>query len=536
MRRVWGTLLALAAAGGAHAGDEPTLRKAIDREIQSEWERQKIAPAPLADDASFLRRITLDLTGTIPACGETVAFLKDADPAKRAKAVERLLEDPRFGTSMATEWDLVLFGRNPSNPEIRKREGFQKWLAERFSKNVPYDEWVRELILAEGNSAEQGAPAYLIQFRGQALETAEAVSKVFMGAQIRCARCHDHPNDKWSQKDFYGFAAFFARLAVIDGGGGEGKKKLWLGEKSTGDLMFTGPAKDAKPGQKGEPISAKYLDGPVVEEPALPAGFKEPDWRTLKTAPPKPGFSRKEKLAAWITAPENPFFARAIVNRVWDHFFGRGFVNPVDDLRMDRPGSHPELMKKISGELVARKFDLKWLMREIALSETYQRGSAGEVRDAKGGYDRFRLRALTAEEMVAALREATGFNAATALDPKAQLPGAFAEYAVRYMAQTTDGRGEFQGSVSERLFMNNSSQVRQLIGRRKGNLADAVLSSSEPWEARVDRIFLQILSREPRREERERFVKFVTGGPKPDPLVEDAIWVLLNCGEFRFNH
>jgi len=178
-----------------------------------------------------------------------------------------------------------------------------RWLAERFAKNVPYDQWVRELILAEGNSAEQGAPAFMIQFRGQALETAEAVSKIFLGTQIRCARCHDHPSDKWSQKDFYGFAAFFARLAVVDGGGGEGKKKLYLGEKSTGDLMFTGPAKDAKPGQKGEPISAKYLDGPVVEEPPLPQGFKEPDWRTIKTAPPKPGFSRKERLAAWITAP-----------------------------------------------------------------------------------------------------------------------------------------------------------------------------------------------------------------------------------------
>jgi hypothetical protein len=532
-----GSCLVLALIG-LGAADETPLRAVIDREIQADLERQQVTPAPTADDATFLRRVTLDLVGTIPGHDEVLAFLKDADSDKRAKAIDRLLDDPRHATHEATLWDLVLFGRNPSNSEVRKRDAFQKWLAEKFAKNEPYDAWVRELLLAEGNSAEQGAPLFLVQFRGQALETAESVSRLFLGTQIRCARCHDHPSDRWTQKDFYGLSAFFARLAVVDGGGAEGKKKYFLAEKSTGDLMFTGPAKDAKPGQKGEPISAKYLDGEKLEEPPVPKDFKEPDLKNAKTAPAKPLFSRKEKLAAWITAPENPFFARAAVNRVWAQFLGRGFVNPVDDLKDDARASHPALFKALADAFVASRFDLKGLIREIANSRAYQRASTGEASDAHGGYDRFHLRALSAEEMMAALRAATGFDAAAAPGKPAesQLPSAFADYMVRYMGSVTDGRGEFQGSVSERLFMNNSGQIRQLIQKKKGNLCDAILSSPEPWEARVDRMFLTVLSRPPGSGEREKFVAYLKGGAKPDALVEESIWVLVNCGEFRFNH
>jgi hypothetical protein len=509
------------------AAEEPSLRKVIDREIDAHLERLKLSPAPPADDATFLRRITLDLVGTIPTAAEVQKFLADTDPAKRSKAIDRLLDDPRYAAHQATQWDLALFTRNPANSEVRKREAFQKWLTEQIAKNAPYDKWVLDLFLAEGNAADQGAPLYLAQFRGQPLETAEGVTRLFLGTQIRCARCHDHPSDKWTQKDFYGFAAFFARLVVVDGGGAEGKKKFMIGEKSTGDLMFTGPAKDAKPGQKGEPISAKYLDGAVVEEPPVPKGFKEPDLKNAKTAPPKPLFSRREKLAAWLVAPENPFFAKAAVNRVWTQYLGRGFYNPVDDLKEDDKATHPALLKALRDGFVARKFDLKELTREILNSRTYQRASAGE---SKSDYDRFRLRPLSAEEMMTALKAAGGGEG---LEAK---PSNLSEYFVRYMGSVTDGRGEFQGSVSERLFMNNSGQIRQLLQRKKGNLADQILSSSDPWEARIDRMFLSVLGRLPRGTEKEKFLAHLKDPAKPDAAVEEAIWVLVNCGEFRFNH
>src|SRR5688572_15095459 len=205
-----GNWLILAALLGVAAGaDEPPLRAIIDREIDAHLGRLQITPGPLADDATFLRRATLDLIGTIPAADEVEKFLADKDPEKRSKAVDRLLADPRYATHQSTQWDLALFTRHPANSEVRKRESFQKWLIQRFEKNVSYDKWVLDLFLAEGNAAEQGAPLYLTQFRGQALETAEGVTRMFLGTQIRCARCHDHPSDKWTQKDFYGFAAFF---------------------------------------------------------------------------------------------------------------------------------------------------------------------------------------------------------------------------------------------------------------------------------------------------------------------------------------
>ena len=531
-----GSWLILAAMLGiAAGGDEPPLRAVIDREIEAHLGRLQITPGPLADDATFLRRVTLDLIGTIPTADEVEKFLGDKDPEKRSKAVDRLLNDPRYASHQATLWDLALFTRHPANSEVRKRESFQKWLTQQFANNVSYDKWVLDLFLAEGNAAEQGAPLYLAQFRGQALETAEGVTRMFLGTQIRCARCHDHPSDKWTQKDFYGFAAFFARLVVVDGGGSEGKKKFMIGEKSTGDLMFTGPAKDAKPGQKGEPISAKFLEGNVVAEPPVPKDFKEPDLKNAKAAPAKPLFSRREKLAAWLVAPENPYFAKAAVNRIWTQFLGRGFYNPVDDLKEDDKATHPALLKALREGLVARKFDLKAFIREIVHSRAYQRASSAAPGEAQGGYERYRLRPLSAEEMMASLRAASGADAPTP-DGKPAIPGSLSEYFVRYMGNVTDGRGEFQGSVSERLFMNNSGQIKQLLQRRKGNLADQILSSSDPWEARIRRMFLSVLGRPPRPQEQEKFLAHLKGAAKPDAAVEEAIWVLVNCGEFRFNH
>jgi hypothetical protein len=531
----WLLLGAVLSGAAARGADDLPLRELIDREIEARLEALKVAPGPAADDATFLRRVTLDLAGTIPSADEVTEFLADADPAKRARAADRLLAGPRYAAHQAAQWDLALFGRSPANSEVRKRDVFQKWLTEQFEKNVPYDRWALDLLLAEGNAAEQGAPLFLVQFRGQPLETAEAVTRLFLGTQIRCARCHDHPSDRWTQKDFYGLAAFFARLVVVDGGGSEGKKKYMIAEKSSGDLMFTGPAKDQKPGQKGDPIPAKFLDGGAVLEPPLPRDFKEPDFKNAKGPLQKPLFSRREKLAAWITAPENPFFAKAAVNRVWTQFLGRGFYNPVDDLKEDEKATHPTLLKALRDDLVARRFDLKGFIREIVNSRTYQRASTDDSGELQGGYERFRLRPLSAEEMMAALRSAAGVESASA-DGKPASSSGLSEYFVRYMGSVTDGRGEFQGSVSERLFMNNSGQIRQLLQRKKGNLADAILAGADPWESRVDRMFLSVLGRPPRPQEREKFAAHLRGAAKPEAAVEEAIWVLVNCGEFRFNH
>jgi hypothetical protein len=518
--------------------EEKPLRQLIDSEVRAAWQRQKIVPAGRSDDAAFIRRIYIDLAGTIPKLDETRQFLQDTAPDKRAKLINRLLEDPRYASHMADIWQPILIGRQPAHPEVQQHHAvLRQWLTDKFAKNEPYDRWVRELLRAEGNSPENGPPLFYMQFNGRAEETAVAVSRIFLGTQIQCAQCHDHPLDKWTQLDFFGMAGFFARLGVADGGVVQGKRRLVIAEKSTGEVLFTGPVAKQRPGRKGTPVPPRFLGGDALEEPALPKEFKEPKVKAGQ-APPKPLFSRKEKLVEWLTAADNPNFAKAIANRLWGQFMVRGLVHPVDDLRDSRPVKLPQLFQALYEELVRHQFDLKWFIRELVNSETYQlsmgNGSGADC------YAQRRLRPLSAEEMLAVLREATGFDAAARASGKpddAKLPFLLVRDVTRECGEPMDGRGEFQGSLSERLMVNNSSDLRQLIRRRKGNLMDALLSSTAPWEERVEQLYLTVLSRPPRDEERKRFVEHLTSDPKnPEPLVEEAIWVLLSCGEFRFNH
>jgi hypothetical protein len=502
-------MLALLALAPAVRADVP-LRQIIDVEVKKAWEREKITPAGRCDDAAFLRRVYLDLAGTVPTHDEAIKFLQDGDAQKREKLVDTLLAAPRFAAHQADVWDLTFFGRNPPNGDAtRKRDGFKKWLAGKFAKNEPYDRWVRDLLLAD----QEGSELFFVQFRNQPEDATMAVSRIFLGTQLQCARCHDHPFASWTQKDFYGMAGFFVRLVVLDGAGEKGVKRYRLGEKSSGEVLFTGAAKDQKPGLKGEPVKAKFLGGSVLDEPALPKDFKEPELKNAKELP-KPKFSRKEKIAEWVTAPANPYFTKAVANRVWGQFMGRGIVHPVDDFDGKNKPSHPELLEALTKQLAEHKYDLKWYVRELVLSETYQRSAAGIGGDALPTcFERARVRPLSAEEIMVTLRVVTG----TEVKPGNENT----EYYLRYFGEPMNGRGEFQGGLSEHLFLNNSSQLRQLIQRKPGNLADKVLTSTEPWEKRVDRLFVTVLSRLPKPEEQKRFVAYLTASGKPEALVEE---------------
>ena len=259
-------------------------------------------------------------------------------------------------------------------------------------------------------------------------------------------------------------------------------------------------------------------------------------------APPKPLFSRKEKLAEWVTAADNPYFARAVANRVWAQFLGRGLVHPVDDLKVANKASHPELLDALTQQMKDHRFDLKWYIRELVNTQAYQLSSKGPGTEAlPRWFERGRVRPLSAEEMLAAFRQATGFDAAAraaGVKPgEEKLPGNVKTYMTLYFGEPTTGRGDFQPGLTEHLFLNNSGELRQMIQRRKGNLADTLLSSQLSPEERVDHLYLAVLTRLPRPAERERFVAHLTSDPKKaDALMEEAIWVLLNCSEFRLNH
>jgi hypothetical protein len=527
------SLIALLLSASLSFAQDKPLRQVIDAEIKAGWQKESIAPAGRSSDSVFLRRVYLDLVGVIPSYEETTAFLKDADPAKRSKVIDKLLADPRCATQQAHYWDLVLFGRHPQNVfDTRKHDNFTRWMAAQFAKNEPYDRIVKNILTGE----QEGAEMFYVQYRNAPEEAATAVARVFLGTQLQCARCHDHPFEHWTQKDFFGMTGFFVRLVVTDNGGPEGKRKFKINEKSTGDVLFAGSVKELKPGQKGEPIKPRFLGSKEdLKEPALPKDFKEPVIKA-KMEYPKPAFSRKDKLAEWVVAKENPYFARAIANRVWSQFMGRGFVHPVDDLgSKDKTPSHPALLKAIANGVAEHKFDLKWLIREIVNSEAYQIADNGPVAEAMPSmYERARVRPLSVEELMPSLGVATANGA----DWAAKSQDATPEYMMRFFGEPTDGQGQFQGSLAEHLFLNNAGSLRRLCQPRKGNLADAILTSKDPWEAKVDRMFLSVLSRTPSAAERERFVNHLSAGDaKMTPqLVEDAIWVLVSCSEFRFNH
>lgn len=525
MLRRWLPALALVLAPAGARADEP-LRAVIDRELSAAWKKENLTPAGKSTDAEFLRRVYLDLVGTIPTHDEAVKFLADTGAKKREKLIDALLADPRFAAAQANVWDLALFGRNPGNPsDTRTRPAFKAWLTKQFADGVTHDKLVKELLRAE----QPGSEMFLVQFRNAPNDATVAVSRLFLGTQLQCAQCHDHPFDVWTQKDFYGVSGFFVRLVVQETSAGN-VRNFTIGEKWSGEVLFSGNAKDAAPGKKGNPVKPKFLGGDELAEPPTPKDFKEPAPKSGEKLP-KPAFSRKEKLAEWVIAPENPYFANATVNRVWAQFMGRGVVHPIDDFNKDNAPSHPVLLAALAKGFVAQKYDLKHLVREIVNSEAYQLSGIGASKAAlPEWFERARVRPLTAEEIVAAMRTANSF------EPNPKEPNANWEYFLRAFGEPTNGLGEFQGSLSEHLFLNNSDQVRQLFRRKKGNLADQLLTSTEPWEKRVERLYLSVLSRPPKPKELEAFVSYIKREPKPDAAVEDAIWVLLNSSEFRFNH
>src|SRR5262249_33006792 len=273
-QKLWFVLLSTAVTlvaplHGLRAQNRP-LRDVVDAETSAAWKRENVLPAKPGTDAEFLRRVYLDLVGTIPTYAETVTFLDNKEPDKRAKLVDRLLADPRYAQHQADVWDLLLFGRNPPGYDTHKRNGFQTWLRSRFEKNVPYDAWARELLRADGTSAENGA-LYYVQYRNAPEDASEAISQTFLGVQLHCARCHDHPYENWPERDFLGMAAFLARLEVVQVGKKGNENVYAIGERNSGDIQFTGPAKDSAPGKKGSQVKPKFLRGEALEEPEPPA-------------------------------------------------------------------------------------------------------------------------------------------------------------------------------------------------------------------------------------------------------------------------
>ena len=513
-----------AAAASADVLDAQQLTARIDQALASSWERAKIEPAPVADDAQFLRRIHLDLVGKIPSVAELHAFLADTRADKRALAVEDLLRRGAHAQHFANTWRALMLAGAPENIESNILvPQFDTWLRLRFAVNMPYDRLVTELLTATVETNMQQNPAAMNArrfvptpaafFQANELkreQIAASTSRIFLGVQVQCAQCHDHPFAHWTRKEFWSLAAFFDAPAPA---GGERRK----------------PA-------AGSANAILIPETQITVEPAFLDG-SQPDWQS--------GSSKRELLSRWITQTDNPFFARAAVNRLWDHFLGRGFVHPVDDLDKANPPSHPELLDEMAQQFALHHFDLNYLIRAITLTRAYQLTSQSPSTsdDDLSQFARMPLRRMTSDQLFASIVQATGFREERKPAQRGvalpDLTSAAAEFRNRFADQSVP-RTEAETSILQALALMNGKLISDATDLAKSETLVAVAEA--PFlttPERVETLFLATLSRKPAPDELAELVGYVeSGGAAKDPkkALTDIFWALLNSAEFALNH
>lgn len=520
---VFGLVLLAAAVG--RADEARDLAERIDRHLQARWKSDGITPAPLADDAEFLRRVTLHLAGTVPAVAEARTFLAETSVEKRAALVDSLLESPHYLTNFSNVFRQFLMPEGSTDFQVRAQiPGFEAWLRQHLARNTPYDVLVRELLTVPLDTGRvmvaspetMGAASPLGFFQSKQVKPenlAAATSRMFLGLRIECAQCHDHPQDVWKRHQFWGYAAFFAGIERVD------RNEEFVGRVKE---VFDRRELTIPDPQVDRVVQATFLDG------------SSPQWRTR--------VSSRRELADWITARSNPFFARATVNRLWAHFFGLGFVNPIDDFSATNPPSHPELLDEIAADFAAHDYDLKYLMRAITLTRAYQATSA-QSHESQGQpqqFARMSVQGLTGEQLFDSLARAIGdFNGV--LPPQDPLgmtsPRAeFLELFAADAASTTDR----QTSILQALALMNGTFTATATSLEQSATLTAIVDFPLIDDGqRIDALFLAAVSRYPRPHERERLVRYVaSGGPTGNSraALADLFWALLNSSEFLFNH
>lgn len=497
----------------ALAAFEP--RGPIDQAVKEQLTRLNIPPAPRCDDATFLRRVTLDLTGRLPTVAETEAFLADASPDRRDGLIDRLLEGQEYPQWFAQKWMMIL--RNE-----RKSPGYQygtyalsRWLQRAFSENMPYDQFVRGIVAASG-SPDTNPPSTWYRSVQDLESRVEDVAQLFLGQRIQCARCHHHPFEKWSQRDYYHLAAYFSTVATKPG--------------STPDqpILFT---RTAVP-------TARH---PRTGETLHPAGLD------AKAEPLPPTHDPRSALVDWMVQAENPYFAKALVNRYWKHFFGRGIVDPEDDLRVTNPPSNAMLLEQLARDFVDSGYDLKRLIRAICRSETYQRAATANefnLQDPKC-YSRCYPRRMTAESLLDAidgvLETKTKFAGVPLGTPARALPDtSFDSYFLTVFGRP-DGKTacecerSTESNLAQSLHLLNSGEILKKLADPGGRAARYASETERPVKEKVRELYLAALSRLPT--DQEVAVALEHLGAQPTAThYEDLIWALINTKEFCFNH
>lgn len=514
--------------------DRP-MQNEIDRIVQTKLRLLQIEPAPLAADEEFLRRAYLDAIGRLPEPEEVREFVADTDPDRRSRLIDRLLDRPEFADWWALKW-IDRLGGNNRFVGLWGAVKYHQWVRHAMAANVPEDEFARAILTADGPNYAAPPAGFWRRLRlggiGANIDpllSAEEVSQLFLGVRLQCARCHNHPGERWTQDDFYGLAAFFSRIRFKDGP----YVNHQYDKENTIFLADAAPLADPR---TGETVAPRVLDGRAMVEAASARG--------AGALPPDP---RKE-LAAWVTAPDNPYFARTSANRIWYHLFGRGIVEPVDDFRISNPPAHPELLDYLADQLVSYRFDRKHVIRLILNSATYQTSSRTTPTGADDAryFSHYPVRLLQAEQLLDAISQATGVPEAFPGRPPGTRAAQLADGEYKHAFLEAFGRpARAMACECERDPTTNLGQALHLISGRtvQGKLADdsgraAQLAGSDlTAEQIVDELYLATLSRPPSAAEQRLLAARI-----PDEkgtrraAVEDALWTLINLDEFLFQH
>lgn len=483
----------------------------IDRHVWDKLAKLGIPPSELADDATFLRRVYLDVIGTLPTATEAREFLADTDQKKRAKLIDKLLERPEHADFWATKWaDLLRVDRDvlTANGAV----AFHRWLREQFAANRPYDQFVRDILTAEGKVTAVG-PAGLYKALDKPEVMSRSLSQVFLGVRIECAQCHHHPSDRWGQDDYFALAGFFTGITRKPNGGNE--------------AVVSSGGTDLKHPRTGKPISTRVLGG-------KDATFAD---RT----------DRRVVLADWVTSPENPYFSRVIVNRLWAHHLGRGLIDPIDDLRLTNPAGNEPLLAALAKHLVENKFDLKAVTRTILNSRVYQlAGPTKANSDDEQNFSHARSRTLPAEVLLDAVCQVTGvpekFNGTPEGTRAIQLwdnrmPSYFLQLFGR-PARTSvcECERSTEPSIAQALHLMNAEEIEAKIRSRKG-VARKLADSEKSPAVIVEELYLSTHARFPTKHEQETLLKLFDGKEAITrrEATEDVLWTLLNTKDFLYN-
>ncbi len=496
-------------------------KTSIDRLVVRKLDELGLIPSEPCTDAEFARRSSLDIVGLLPDRSAVADFERDARPDKRSRWVDSLLARPEYADFFATKWTAILRNRRAFG-ELSKPStfGFHAWVRQVIAENWPYDRFVKAIIAGQGDAASKPSLGWYRQV-STLEERSDDVAQVFLGTRIGCARCHHHPTERWGQEDYAGFASFFARVGTK------------LGADPNTFRVFNTPSGLASNARTGETC----LPRPLAMTEGMTFGPRD---------------DPRAALVAWMTGPENPFFARAVVNRYWKHFFGQGLVEPEDDFRATNPATNPELLDAMALDFVAHGFDLKRLVRSITTSETYARSSLPNSTnsDDLGNFARYPSKRLPAEVLFDAINEVTGtsgrFEGVPPGTRASQLPddgfaSPFLDAFGRPRRRTAcECERSADPSLSQALFLLNSSDLETKLSSPKGRAARyAGGDDSRSDEAKVDELYRIALARPPSPDEASRASSFLEGRRRAGQAASgfaDLIWAIINTKEFLFNH